>query len=475
MAWLSSQRELWAHFPKKLRAMGILSAVLAVLVLSLGFFFTTGSRQTHFAAASHYERSKSVSDSVSTYTRSCDVLAASRNIRALADLTGVNSLSVFSLANQAMQDVVNIDSSLPDGSSVSIFFPTLELSVTKRQFQFAASFSRVLASAYPGLQEEQLLSQDDAAWHSYYADGFCYIIRSVSARSQIAAYILAKFPAESVFLGGEHSIGIIGNSDTCLYASREDLPEDLYPRLLHALGKDRKVVVGATQYYAIRNEFSGLTLRFFTLVPLLTGAALFVRILCACVSLALLAIPVLLLKGFEKKQETGEALTPKACQKDSHYVISGLARSLLDIQKDRDLIFSRQFYEHVHFTPSQDCLLLGFALLEDQQKLFDYSQKPDSHKPITPYFILNNMLQDLLYDRHAGCLCFCSNKYIAVCDLLPGETAADIQAILEQIVQSAKEYLYIAFISAGPVPCHGVAHRKGFCSLYHRIERHRLL
>lgn len=461
MAWSSSRRELWAHLPKKLRVMGILSVVSAVLVLSLGFYFTTGSRQTHFAAASHYERSKAVSDSVATYTRSCDVLAASRNIRALAGLTGANSFSASSLANQAMQDVVNINSTLPDDSSVAVYFPTLELSVTKRQFRFSASFSRILASAYPGLPEEQLLSQDDAAWHSYYADGFCYIIRSVSTRSQTAAYILAKFPVEAVFPGGGRSIGIIGDSDTCLYASRADLPEDLYSRLLQALGKDRKVTVGATQYYAIRNEFSGLTLRFFTLVPMLTGAALVVRILCVCVSLALLAIPVLLLKGFERKQKADEALMPKTCEKDSHYVISGLARSLLDVQKDRDQIFSRQFYEHLHFAPNQDSLLLGFALLEDQQKLFDNSQKPGEHRPITPYFILNNMLQDLLYDRHTGCLCFCSNKYIAICDLLPGETEANIQAILEQVVRSAKEYLCIAFVSVSPVPCHGVAQLHG--------------
>lgn len=398
--------------------MGILSVVTAVLVLLLGFYFTTGARQTHFAAASHYECSKAVSDSVSTYSRSCDVLAASRNIRVLAGLTGVNSLSASSLAEQAMQDVINISSVLPDDSSVAVYFPTLELSVTKRQFQFASTFPRILTSAYPGLSEEQLLSQDAAAWHSYCAGGFCYIILSVAARGQTAAYIFAKFPAEAVFPAGGRSIGIIGDGDSCLYTSRPDLPEDLYTRLLQALGKDCKVTVGTTQYYAIRNEFSGLTLRFFTLVPMLTGAALAVRILCICTALMLLAGPALLQKGFAKKRSAGKAaddLEPKACEKDEHYVISGLARSLLDIQKDRDLIFSRQFYKHLHFASNQDCLLSGFALLEDQQRLFDNSQRPDNHKPITPYFILNNMLQDLLYDRHAGCLCFCCNKYIAVC------------------------------------------------------------
>ena len=71
------------------------------------------------------------------------------------------------------------------------------------------------------------------------------------------------------------------------------------------------------------------------------------------------------------------------------------------------------------------------------------------------------MLQDLLYDRHAGCLCFCCNKYIAICNLPPGETEADIKAILEQVVQSAREYLWISFVSVGPVPCHGIAQLHG--------------
>lgn len=92
MERLFSRREQWAHLPKKLRIMGIVSVFAAVLVLSLGFYFTTGSRQMHFSVASHYERSKAVSNSVSAYTRRCDVLAASHNIRNLANLTEADSV-----------------------------------------------------------------------------------------------------------------------------------------------------------------------------------------------------------------------------------------------------------------------------------------------------------------------------------------------------------------------------------------------
>lgn len=374
-----------------------------------------------------------------------------------------------------MQDVVNINSVLPDNNSVAVYFPMLGLSVTKHQFQFATSLSRLLTSVYPGIPEEQLLSKDAAAWHSYCADGFCYIIRSVAAHGQTAAYIFAKFPVEAVLPSGGRTIGIVGSNNACLYASRSDLPEDLYPRLLQALGRDRTVTIGATRYYCIRNEFSGLTLRFFTLVPMLTTAALTVRILCICTALVLLAVPALLLKGFEKKRSAKKADDPNLCEKDAHYTISGLARSLLDIQKDRDLIYSRQFYEHLHFPHNQDCLLLGFAMLEDQQKLFDNSHQPVDQKPITPYFILNNMLQDLLYDRHTGCLCYCSNKYIAVCDLLPGETVADIEVISEQIVRAAREYLWISFVHASPILCHGVGQFHGaITKISQRLDHERL-
>lgn len=457
MAWFLNRRKLWADAPRWLRTVGITSAMFSVLALSLGFYFTTGTRQADLSTAAHYQRSTAVSDAVTAYTHSCDILASSRNVRSLAELTG-SSTTQAALADQVMQAVWNVNAVLDDSSSIAIYFPSISLAVTKNQFRFSADFNTIFSTNYPGLSWEQILEQSSGSWHSYCADEICYVVRSLQNGAQVSAYIVAKFPAASVFSAAGRDIAIIGDGSSCLYSSKAGLPDGFYDKLMSAIRSDRQITMGGIRYYAVRNIFSSLSLQFFTLVPVMTATVLAIRLFACILFLSLLAIPVLLLRRFEKRRRQDQQAameTPETCEKDNHYVISGLARGLLDIEQDRDYIFSRQFYEHIHFPPGETCLLAGFALLEDQQLLFDRSAKPDSRRPITPYFILNNMLQDLLYDRHAGCLCYCNSKYIAVCNLLPNETEADIKAILKQVVDSARKYLYIVFVSVDPVTCQG--------------------
>lgn len=66
MVWLSSRRKHWESAPPGLRLAGGLCAALAIAVLVLAFFLTSGARQARISAAAHYERSQAVSASVST-------------------------------------------------------------------------------------------------------------------------------------------------------------------------------------------------------------------------------------------------------------------------------------------------------------------------------------------------------------------------------------------------------------------------
>lgn len=464
MAWLSSRRQLWAQAPRKFRIAGIASMLAAVLVLFLGFYCTTGDRQAQSSAAAHYTHSKAVSDAVTVYTNSCNVLAASRNIRTLSGLSDVSVLSALSSADQARQDVWNVNAILAsDDSSVSVFFPVISLSVTKNQFKFSADFSRIFSASYPGLPYEKLLSQGPGSWHSYYSNDFCYIVRSILVDGQAAAYIVAKFPVTAIFGESGREVFLIGDDSTCLYASRTDLPDDLYDSLLLSLDTDRLVSVNGVQYYTIRNEFSNISLRFFTLVPVLSRKVLTIRIVCSLAFLILLSAPVILLsrrkKAIVPAQQTEQSpLPPNGAEPVSvrHYTLSGLTKTLMDLEKERDYRISQQCYGLLRFTPDETCVVTGFALLEDQERLFDSPRDGDStRRPVTPYFILNNMLQDLLFSRHSGGLCYCGGKYIAISNLLPGETEADIQAAAEQVAASAKNYLYLAFVTAGPFVSNG--------------------
>ena len=51
MTWFLNRRKLWVGAPRWLRTVEITSAMLSVLVLFLGFYFTTGTRQANFSAA----------------------------------------------------------------------------------------------------------------------------------------------------------------------------------------------------------------------------------------------------------------------------------------------------------------------------------------------------------------------------------------------------------------------------------------
>lgn len=463
MTWLYSCKRLWSEAAQSLRVAGSVSVILATLVLWGGFYFTTGDRQARCAAAAHYEISKAVSDAVTTYTHSCDIIAASRNIRALSELSSSHMTSAFPTANQAMQDVWNVNSILStDQGSIAVYFPNLALSVTKSQFKFSSDLSKAFIANYPGLTYDQVLAQDLGSWHSYYSDGFCYIVRSIQDDAQATAYIIAMFSADSVFSESKRDISIIGDDSTCLYASRDNLPDNLYADLLNSLSRDRQITVNGVRYYLVRNEFSNISLYFFTLVPMLSGIMLAIRVAACAACLLLLAVPLLLLRRFEKKrtaEKEAASMTPMGAQASNparHYTLSGLTKTLLDVEQERDYRISQQCYRHLELAPDETCMIACFALLEDQERLFDQPKGSDNkQRPITPYFILNNMLQDLLYDRHTGSLCYCGGKYIAISNLLPGETEADVREILDQVVASARNYLYLCFVAVGPLYCKG--------------------
>lgn len=461
MAWLSSRRKHWESVPPGLRLAGGLCAALAIAVLVLAFFLTSGARQARISAAAHYERAQAVSASVSTYTHSCDLLAASRNVRALSELSSAGTSTAQTWANQAMQDVWNVNTLLPADSSVAVFYPTLHLFVSKSQFKFSTDLKRLFENIYPGLSYEDLASQDTGVWHSYCTEGYCYIVRSIPSGISTAAYIVAKFPVESLLPTSGRSIVVIGDGSSCLYASKAAFSESLYPSLLSP-DRDRQITVRGTQFNIIRNEFSGLSLRFYTLVPTLTAGVLAIRAAGCLLFLCLLAAPELALHLFEKRKAAAEkalALTPQGAQcgfPDNHYALSGLTKALLDMPKERDYRISQQCYRLLGFAQEEVCAVIGFSLLEDQERLFD-APAPDSgiQRPITPYFILNNILQDLLFDRHKGALCYCDGKYVAFSGLLPSETEADFQAIVQQALSGAKNFLSLTFVSAAPIMCHG--------------------
>ena len=461
MAWLSSRRKHWESAPPGLRLAGGLCAALAIAVLVLAFFLTSGARQARISAAAHYERAQAVSASVSTYTHSCDLLAASRNVRALSELSSTGTSTAQTWANQAMQDVWNVNTLLPADSSVAVFYPTLHLFVSKSQFKFSTDLNRLFENIYPGLSYEDLASQDTGVWHSYCTEGYCYIVRSIPSGISTAAYIVAKFPVESLLPTSGRSIVVIGDGSSCLYASKAAFSESLYPGLL-SLNRDRQITVRGTRFNIIRNEFSGLSLRFYTLVPTLTVDVLSIRAAGCLLFLCLLAAPELALHLFEKRKAAAEkalALTPQGAQcgiPDNHYALSGLTKTLLDMPKERDYRISQQCYRLLGFAQEEVCAVIGFSLLEDQERLFD-APAPGSgiQRPITPYFILNNILQDLLFDRHKGALCYCDGKYVAFSGLLPSETEADFQAIVQQALSGAKNFLSLTFVSAAPIMCHG--------------------
>lgn len=458
MAWLSSHRKQWASAPRWLHLAGALCAALAIAVLVLAFYLTSGARQARISADAHYARSQAVSASVSTYTHSCDILAASRNVRSLSELSDAAASTAQAWANQAMQDVWNVNTLLPTDSSVAVFYPGLHLFVSKSQFKFSTDLNKLFENIYPGLSYEDLSAQDTGAWHSYCAEGYCYIVRSVRNDFRVSAYIVAKFPADALLPASGRNIVVIGDDSGCLYASKATFSETLYPSLL-SIGTDRQITVRGVRYNVIRNTFAGLTLQFFTLVPALTTSVLSIRIAGILLFLCLLAAPEIALHFSKKKYSAKNALTPEGAQlgiPDSHYALSGLTKTLLEVSKEQDYRISLQCYRLLGFAPEEVCAVVGFSLLEDQERLFE-TPAPDSgiQRPITPYFILNNILQDLLFDKHKGALCYCDGKYVAFSNLLSGETEADFQAIAEQALSGAKRYLSLTFVSAAPIMCHG--------------------
>lgn len=432
------------------------AGVLAFFILFLGSYLTTGSRYICLAADRWQVHSQSVANSVNSYTRSCATLAASSNVRTLAEEPSPYVSDIFSNGSNTMQELISICSVLPDDCTVGVYFPNIQLSVTKSQYKFSTKLEHFFSVNFPGLPIEDCLSQETGSWYSAYADDFCYVVRYMRDEDGIVnAYIVVSFPAKSVFLTDGDEIPLISDDLGNVYSSINTHADIDYNDLSSSLSGNRQINVAGRHYYVVGNVFSGISLRFYTLVPMASKNVIIARLLCLAAAILVLIIPVFLYRRNRKRLLTENRQASSLSKTDNRYILHGLARSLLDVQSDRNNMYSQKFYEQLHFAPEEISIVCGFALMEDQQKLFDQTVQSADLKPITPYFILNNMLQDLLFDKHTGCLCYCDRKYIVVCNLLADEHKENLSSVFQQIAKSAEKYLCLSFVVADPIECSG--------------------
>ena len=463
----------------------IIYYILVILTLSTIYLFFKATSDNKEDSNLYYEISSSISSTITECTNVADNIAANHSVLNFSQLSDSTSPNVYASAIQIQEFIALAASDLPSDTNINVYFPQLSITVTQRQFILNSDFSKIFSHYYGNFSYEQLLSKQNYSWNCYLTDTNCLLVRSIIFDGNAKAYIIVSFPYYRFDYLPEGNLIFIGDDNSCAYSNSTINIE--YQDLLDQLkdSKDRFVYgENSKSYYLLRNEFSSLPLKILVLVPLKKDSlSLLQYIILIIISFCLfVGAPFFLYQSKQKKlqlfQSTEAAETyinipinsSISKSRDFSVLLGGLAQQLLNLKAvTSEKSISSQFYRLIQLSDNEECILIGFSFMSDEKELFDEpnSISPET-TPVTPYFILNNMLQDLVFNHHRGALFRYQNHYIASFDSLPEETETDISAITDQLILFARNSLHVVIISTGAFSCNNTNSLK--CTLQQVID-----
>lgn len=396
-----------------------------------------------------------VSEAVMNYTHICDTIAANDNVLQCAS-TGYIAPDLINTIQVEMTNTVSISSI--KRPQVALFFLNKPIIVTLSQYYISPNYTTFFSHWYGNALTMENLSdyliQDSKSWHTYCDDSRSWLIRTVYVEEVPVAFIVLEFDLPNILPDSGDLLIFIGNDADCIYSNLPSITQEKYLDILNSFPTNRNFFIGGKTYATMRNVFSNVDLNIFTGVPLTTmSLSVLVNTLWIAGTLVLVLLCILAVRRicdnnyFDKPNSNTEASATL-----SPLELGLLLQSMLGMS-DPDISLAQRCLAAAGIPTNSEYFIVGFSYLEDSHGLFKPLESRDSKcsEQSMPYFVLNNVLQDLLFDKRPGSLCIVRNYYIALAGRFGQEQPDDIAEIAEQLTSFFLDHFAVSIAFTQPV------------------------
>ncbi|HIV86689.1 MAG TPA: AraC family transcriptional regulator [Candidatus Pygmaiobacter gallistercoris] len=468
----------------------VVCTLLALFVVGLQISSRIISRN---AASMISEQFQTISDNVYlNITRSeriCELLATDSTISDLSNPEGDSPEEIESKIGLLRRQLENIGYvSSVDYLDLMVLFPNLETVVTAQQvgtgteeveqMTAAATENRVSFSA---LRENPVYSSRNL----YYSENRCIMLRSIYERNRIIAYVILSLPLDQLVpMGNLDGLILIGGETGYVYTNDSGVDQREYLDIRRQVLENRTFERDGQEYMATICVFSQLQQNDIMVgVPLLPSAvgmesfqrtAIWLGVACVC-SLAVLFLilyrRVLLpmkylaevtVQGDErhlikKARNSIVALRNQneAGQKEIRFLIplgiGELIQRICSAQpEDNRLATARRCMSLAGIQEQRRFFLFGLFHLEDQEDTF--REMAWQNADVTPIFVLNNLLGDLLFARGVvGSIAVVGRYYIVLGSCSESQDEGYFNGILHQLTEFYQKYYAVTLAATHPL------------------------
>lgn len=432
--------------------------------------------------------SETAYDKASCYAKICDVMAANSELLSFAAIEQEKGADVQNAVSFLKQEIANTTSiAKASPSDVEIYYPENERIVTMSGlFQGKEACAEWFESQFGGAISQDILRgiREDNAWAYFYEKDRSWIIRQVCDRSGTVAYIILEYCLDELVPMAEgEGIVLIGNDDSVVYGNLKELTTEAYRNLRTQMIESPKFNYEGEKYIASRCVFSMLRMDMTIAVSMnyiTTGmksfrmAVVWLGLFCL-VSLIVL-YTVLFRSVFLPYRYLAEATTSDsgnfrnvlitarqnllslksqhaAMEEERKFLIhlgvGELLQRVCSVSEDSVNRVATRCLSLAGILPKQRYLLFAVFHLEDEQGMFQDMR--DKRKQVTPLFVLDNIIQDLLLCERVGVVATVGRYYFILSTCTESDTDESLNEMVNFLVAFYRDNYHVTVAVTQPV------------------------
>lgn len=400
-----------------------------------------------------------VSNSIITYTTLCDTIATSEAVLNFANSVRDTTNPFNAVMARQIQLDLNQITAVSDirRTDVSVIFLNAPYAIVPYQFYSIADYSSVFNNLYNNTLSYESVSsgQDGNTWGTYCVDGRSWLVRNVyNSLDQLSAYIIVEIDLDELAMIPNYGqIVLIGSGTDLIHSNVDGITKADYIRALNSITDDRLFTFSGTEYISFLNVFSNVHLNVLTCLAPESLRSHVPEYMSLFISVLVLILIILVLEQKYHKMQMKKVFESGSSELENDmtallpYGVGQLLQRLPSYEGSRAEECSKNILTGAGLSADQPFFIAGFSYSDDIKEFIGDMSNEDNEY-IRPFFVLNNVLKDMVFEKRAGILAAADMSYVLLAQCLDTDTRETFDAVISSITDFFKNALDVTLISS---------------------------
>ena len=438
------------------------------------------------------EKFETISDNiyrnVTRAERVCDLLVTDSTVSDLARISQDQPDELESQIAFLKRQLENIRYvSSVEYADLLVVFPDMDIVVTDKEVADGSDQAghMIEETTYSALTLAQLKEiPADRGRSNYFSEDICVMLRSVYERNQVIAYVILCLPIRQIVpLGDLSGLVMIGDDSEYVYSSEQDILPEEYRQIREQTIQDREFEFRGQTYMAMKSVFSQFRGDILVAVPVnhsAMGLDSYRRTVVWMGLVCILGLAFLFWMFYHRVLLPMKYLAEVTVQEKDRHVIRNARNSIIALKnqneagqreirfliplgvgelmrklcslkpEDNGLSIARRCMLLAGIREDQQFCIFGLFHLKDTQNTFQEMEWENDK--VTPIFVLNNLLNDLLFTSGVvGTIAVVDRYYVVLASCDEGQDEEYFGKILNQLVEFYQKNYSVTIAATHPL------------------------